>query len=58
MDTTALAALFLASAVNAALPGPCADDGDPLRRLGLARGRGGHAGVLTADILLIWAQPR
>jgi threonine/homoserine/homoserine lactone efflux protein len=54
MDITALAALFLASTVNAALPGPCV-----LMTATRSAGSGWRAGaaitlgVLTADILLI-----
>ena len=54
MDITALAALFLASTVNAALPGPCV-----LMTATRSAGSGWRAGaavtlgVLTADTLLI-----
>lgn len=54
MDLTAYAALFLASAVNAALPGPCM-----LMTVGRTAGLGWRAGaavtlgVLTADTLLV-----
>ncbi len=56
MDLPALAALFLASAINAGLPGPCV-----LTTMGRTAGSGWRAGaavtlgVLTADILLVVA---